>query len=83
MDLTKTQKKFLKSLQALNTRGVSPNVLQVASATKSGLSHGQTLYLYKVCNQLVSMRLIHDHRSGWRHKLAITEEGLQALEEER
>lgn len=80
MKLTRTQREFLQSLQALNTRGVYPSVLQVASATENGLSWGQILYRYKVCNQLAAMGLVRDHRSGRRHELAITEEGLRAIQ---
>lgn len=79
MKLTRTQQEFLQNLKALNTGGVYPSVLQVASATESSLSWGQTLYRYKVCNQLIAMGLVCDRRSGRRHELSITERGLQAI----
>lgn len=79
MKLTRTQKEFLQNLKALNTRGVYPSVLQVASDTENSRSWGQILYRYKVCNQLTAMGLVCDHRSGRRRELAITEEGLQAI----
>ena len=79
MKLTRTQQEFFRSLKAMNIRGVYPSVLQAASATESSLSWGQTLYRYKVCNQLIAMGLVCDHRSGQRHELSITEEGLQAI----
>lgn len=80
MKLTRTQQEFLQNLKALNTGGVYPSVLQVASATENSLSWGQILYRYKICNQLISMGLVCDRRSGRRHELAITEGGLQAIQ---
>lgn len=81
MRLTKTQKEFLENLQALNTAGVTPNVSQVASATEGGLSYGQTLYRYRVYNQLSTLGLVRDNGIGRLHELEITAEGLRALEE--
>mgnify|MGYP001010248714 FL=1 len=83
MKLTKKQKEFLENLRALNTKEESPNVLQVASATEGGLSWGQALYRYRICDQLISMGLVRNSSSGRVRELHITEEGLQALEEER
>lgn len=79
MKLTRTQQEFLQNLKAMNIGGVYPSVLQVASATEDSLSWGQTLYRYKVCNQLIAMGLVCDRRSSRRHELSITEEGLQAI----
>lgn len=81
MKLTKTQREFLQNLRALNTAGMYPNVLQVASATRGGLSYGQTLYRYKVYNQLLTLRLVRDNGDGKTHELEITTDGLRALEE--
>lgn len=81
MKLTKAQRAFLQSLRVLNTAGVYPNVLQVASATEGGLSHGQTLYRYKVCSQLSTLGLVRNNGCGRVYELEITTEGLRALEE--
>lgn len=81
MKLTKAQRAFLQGLRVLNTAGVYPNVLQVASATEGGLSYGQTLYRYKVCSQLSTLGLVRDIGPGRTHELEITAEGLRALEE--
>ena len=80
MNLTKSQKTFLKTLNVLNVKGVAPNILQLAA--EGGLSWGQTLYQYKVCGQLVTKGLVQDIKLGRTHKLTITEEGTQALEME-
>lgn len=81
MKLTKAQRGFLQSLKALNTLGVHPNVLRVASAIDGGLSHGQTLYRYKIYTQLSALGLVRNNGLGRSHELEITAEGLQALEE--
>ena len=81
MKLTKAQRGFLQSLKALNTAGVYPNVLQVASADRGGLSYGQTLYRYKVCGQLSALGLVRNGGLGRTYELEITAEGLRALEE--
>lgn len=81
MKLTKVQRGFLQSLKALNTAGVYPSVLQVASATEGGLSYGQTLYRYKVYNRLSTLGLVCDNGYGSMYRLEITADGLQALEE--
>lgn len=79
MKITKAQKNFLNALKALNIRGETPNILQVA-ATMGNLSHGQTLYQYRVCNQLIAQELVHDTGAGRVHGLKITEEGLRAVD---
>ena len=81
MKLTKAQCEFLQSLKVLNTAGVHPNVLQVASATGGGLSYGQALYRYKICSQLSAMGLVRNDGLGRTYELEITGEGLRALEE--
>lgn len=80
MKLTKAQRGFLQSLKELNAAGVYPNVLQVASATESGLSYGQTLYRYKVHSQLSALGLVRDNGHSRRYELEITAGGLRALE---
>lgn len=79
MKLTNAQKEFLENLQALNTTGVTPNVLQVAAATGNNLSWGQALYKYKVCRQLIDRGLVGDLGSGRPHALRITRDGLRAI----
>ena len=81
MKLTKAQREFLKNLEAMNTTGVTPNVLQVATAGGKDLSWGQTLYKYKVYKQLASRGLVEDLGSGRPHALRITRDGLQAIGE--
>ena len=81
MKLTKAQREFLQNLQVLNATGVYPNVLRVASTTEGGLSHGQTLYRYKVYSRLSTLGLVRDNRRGRAHELEITTDGLRALEE--
>nr|DAV65838.1 MAG TPA: hypothetical protein [Caudoviricetes sp.] len=75
----KPTKTWRRILQSLNTAGVYPNVLQVASATGGGLSYGQTLYRYKVNNQLPTLELVCDKGPGRMYELKITADGLQAL----
>ena len=82
MKLTKAQRGFLQALEALNTLGVYPNVLRVASIIDGGLSHGQTLYRYKICTQLSALGLVRNNGRGRVHELQITAEGLQALKEQ-
>lgn len=81
MKLTKVQREFLENLNALNTTGVTPNVLQVATASGKNLSWGQTLYKYKVYKQLADRGLVGDLGSGRPHALRITRDGLRAIEE--
>lgn len=81
MKLTKAQRGFLQSLKALNAAGVYPSVLQVASATEGGLSYGQTLYRYKVYDQLSTLGLVRNNGSSRVRELQIATEGLRALEE--
>lgn len=81
MKLTKTQRGFLGSLSTLNTAGATPSVLQVAAASGSNLSWGQTLYMYRVCKQLVDKGLVEDLASGRTHALRITKDGLRAIGE--
>lgn len=45
------------------------------------LSHGKTLYRYKICTQLSALGLVRDNGLGRSHELEITAEGLRALEE--
>jgi len=80
MRLTKAQRGFLQSLKVMNTAGVYPNVLQVVSTIEGSLSYGQTVYRYKVYNQLVTLGLVRDSGSGRMHELEITTDGLRALE---
>ena len=81
MKLTKAQRIFLESLRALNTAGVTPNVMQVATASRKNLSWGQTLYKYKVYKQLASQGLVGDLGTGRPHALRITRDGLRAIGE--
>ena len=79
MKLTKAQREFLEDLKAVNTNGATPNVLQVATASGKNLSWGQTLYKYKVYQQLAARGLVEDLGSGRPRALRITREGLQAI----
>lgn len=81
MKLTKTQREFLENLKTMNDAGVTPNVIQVATASGKNLSWGQTLYKYKVYKQLASQGLVGDLGMGRPHALRITRDGLRAIEE--
>lgn len=81
MKPTGAQKRFLETLHTLNTAGTTPNVLQVATASGDNLSWGQTLYMYRVCKQLIGQGLIGDLASGRTHALRITRDGLRAIGE--
>lgn len=81
MKLTGAQREFLETLKAMNTAGVTPNVLQVAAAGGKNLSWGQTLYKYKVYKQLAGRGLVRDLGSGQPHALRITRNGLRAIME--
>lgn len=81
MKLTKVQRGFLENLNTLNAAGVTPNVLQVATATGEPLSWGQTLYRYKVYKQLAYRGLVGDLGSDRAHALRITRDGLRAIGE--
>jgi len=83
MELTKSQQEFLEILNTLNATGVTPNVLQVATATCNNLSRGQILYKHKVYKQLADRGLVGDLGSGQTHALRITREGLRAIGEIR
>ena len=80
MKLTRAQREFLEDLWHMNTTGVTPNVLQVATA-RGNLTWGQTLYKYKVHKQLATRGLVGDLGSGRPHALRITRDGLRAIGE--
>lgn len=80
MKLTRVQREFLENIYVMNTAGATPNVLQVAAASESDLSWGQTLYMYRVCKQLADRGLVEDTKSGRSYALRITRDGLRAIE---
>lgn len=82
MKLTKSQKRFLESLRALNAAGLVPNVIQVATAAGT-IRPGQVSYKYRVYKQLADQGLVGDLGSGRPHAIRITRDGLRAIGEIR